>query len=47
MLGLPDGIRGHLFDLDGVIAKAAAVRDAGVEVLDVVVADLAELLAPR
>lgn len=28
MLGLPDGIRGCLFDLDGVITKTAAVHDA-------------------
>jgi beta-phosphoglucomutase family hydrolase len=28
VLGLPDGIRGCLFDLDGVITKTAAVHDA-------------------
>ena len=28
MLGLPDGIRGCLFDLDGVITKTATVHDA-------------------
>ena len=28
MLGLPDGIRGCLFDLDGVITKTAKVHDA-------------------
>lgn len=28
MLGLPDGIRSCLFDLDGVITKTAAVHDA-------------------
>jgi beta-phosphoglucomutase-like phosphatase (HAD superfamily) len=27
-LGLPDGIRGCLFDLDGVLTKTAAVHDA-------------------
>jgi phosphoglycolate phosphatase-like HAD superfamily hydrolase len=35
VLGLPDGIRGCLFDLDGVLTKNGA---------DMVVADLAELL---
>ena len=47
MLGLPDGIRGCLFDLVGVITKTATVHGAGVEVSDVMVADLAELLALR
>ena len=28
MLGLPDGVRGCLFDLDGVLTKTAAVHDA-------------------
>jgi beta-phosphoglucomutase-like phosphatase (HAD superfamily) len=28
MLGLSDGIRGCLFDLDGVITKTATVHDA-------------------
>ena len=28
MIGLPDGIRGCLFDLDGVLTKTAKVHDA-------------------
>ena len=28
MLGLPDGIRGCLFDLDGVLTQTAKVHDA-------------------
>jgi len=28
VLGLPDGIRGCLFDLDGVLTKTAQVHDA-------------------
>ena len=28
MLGLPDAIRGCLFDLDGVLTKTAKVHDA-------------------
>lgn len=55
MLGLPNGTRGCLFDLDGVLTKTAKVHDAAwKEMLDgreddppgtpTIVADLAELL---
>jgi len=47
-LGLPDGIRGCLFDLDGVLTKTAAVHAVAWKEMfdsaDIVVTDLAELL---
>jgi hypothetical protein len=42
VLGLPDNVRGCLFDLDGVVTETAKVHGA-----DIVVADLAELMEQR
>jgi beta-phosphoglucomutase-like phosphatase (HAD superfamily) len=53
VLGLPDGIRGCLFDLDGVLTQTAKAHDAAWQEMsddylqDVVVTDPAELLDRR